>query len=405
MNFSETIEFLYSRLPMYQRDGKSAYKKDLTNTIRLLEVLDNPHTKFKSIHIAGTNGKGTSAHGIAAILQSAGYITGLYTSPHLKSFTERIRINGNEISESYVIDFVKKIAESIELIKPSFFEITVAMAFDYFASRKVDVAVIETGLGGRLDSTNVITPEICLITNIGFDHMDMLGDTLELIASEKAGIIKTGVPVVIGESTPDTLPVFQKVSNEKDARLTIANKLNWNPKKLTPDYLIRNYSGIVTTIEELNKQGWEITKDHISNGIENINKLTGLKGRFQILSEQPYVIADVSHNVDGLRILFEQLDALCNGTINIIFGTTKDKDLKPILDTFPTNKKVYWTEAKVPRALPVEELAIAGIMNGLEGECFKDVNEAINQAKEKVLPEDLIIVTGSTFVVGEIANL
>ncbi|WP_462249761.1 bifunctional folylpolyglutamate synthase/dihydrofolate synthase [Ekhidna sp.] len=405
MNFSETLEFLYTRLPMYQREGKTAYKKDLTNTIRLLEVLDNPHTKFRSIHIAGTNGKGTSAHGIAAILQSAGYSTGLYTSPHLKSFAERIRINGNEISESYVIDFVQRIAEAIEQIKPSFFEITVAMAFDYFAFREVDIAVIETGLGGRLDSTNVITPEVCLITNIGFDHMDMLGDTLELIAGEKAGIIKSGVPVVIGETTPETLPVFQKVSQEKNTTLTIANQLSWNPKKLVPEYLVRNYSGIIATIEELIKQGWEISKDHVADGIENINKLTGLKGRFQILSEQPFIIADVSHNEDGLNILFEQLKTLCNGTINIIFGTVKDKALKPIFDTFPTNKKVYWTEAKVPRALPVEELAIAGIMNGLEGECFKDVNEAINQAKEKVLPEDLIIITGSTFVVGEIANL
>ncbi len=405
MTYTETLEYLFTRLPMYQRVGKAAFKKDLTNTLQLLDHLDNPHMKFKSVHIAGTNGKGSSAHGIAAVLQTAGYKTGLYTSPHLKNFTERIKINGQEVPQDFVIDFVDRIKNKIEEIKPSFFEITVAMAFDYFSNEQVDIAIIETGLGGRLDSTNVITPEVSLITNIGYDHMDMLGDTLEKIAGEKAGIIKQGVPVVLGQMQEETFPVFEEVAKRLKAPLILSQKTNGNSNHSIPNYLIKNHPGIKSVIEVLKQQGWQVSDEDISKGIAQMNDLTGFKGRLQTISDDPLIIADVSHNEDGLQLLFEQLKEMCEGTIHVIFGTVKDKPLKPIFNIFPDESKLYWTESKVPRALPVEELAIAGVMHGLEGECFKDVNEAILQAKEKVLPEDLIIVTGSTFVVAEVNDL
>lgn len=405
MTYSETLEYLYTRLPMYQRVGKSAYKKDLTNTIHLMDFLGDPHTKFRSVHIAGTNGKGTSAHGIAAIMQSAGYKTGLYTSPHLKRFTERIRINGVEIPEKAVVDFVNRVKSKIEEIEPSFFEITVAMAFDFFAHEAVDIAIIETGLGGRLDSTNVIKPEVCLITNIGFDHMDMLGDTLDKIASEKAGIIKKRVPVVIGETRPETAPVFEQIAEANEAVLIKGSNSTLRPKGLVPDYFLKNLGGIESVINELVSQGWKISPEHISEGIGNINELTGLKGRLQILAKSPLLIADVSHNVDGLIILFDQIANLNKGTLHIIFGTVKGKDLSAIFKLIPEKSKIYWTQSSVPRALPVEELAIQGVMSGLEGECFKNVNEAIYRAKQLAQPEDMILITGSTFVVAEIDEI
>ncbi|MEQ8906794.1 folylpolyglutamate synthase/dihydrofolate synthase family protein [Ekhidna sp.] len=405
MTYDQTLEYLFTRLPMYQRVGKAAFKKDLTNTLKLLENLKNPHKKFKSVHVAGTNGKGTSAHGIAAIMQTAGYKTGLYTSPHLKNFTERIRINGKEVSPEFVIEFVKKVIPVIEEINPSFFEITVAMAFEYFATQKVDIAIIETGLGGRLDSTNVITPEVCLITNIGYDHMDMLGDTLEKIAAEKAGIIKKHVPVVIGETLPETAPVFEQIAENNEAVLIKAGISNWKPKVLVPAYLLKNMGGIESVIHELIRQGWDITEKHISDGVEKINELTGLKGRLQVLGESPLQIADVSHNVDGLKSLFDQINQLKKGQLHLIFGSVKEKALKPIFDLFPKETKLYWTQSSVPRALSVEELAIQGVMHGMEGECYQNVNEAIDAAKEKARPEDLILITGSTFVVAEVDEL
>lgn len=406
MTYEETLEYLFTRLPMYQRQGKTAYKKDLTNTFRLMDYLDNPHNKFKSVHIAGTNGKGTSAHGIAAILQKAGYKTGLYTSPHLKSFTERIRISGQEVSGSFVVSFVERIRPAIDEIAPSFFEITVAMAFDYFASEGVDIAIIETGLGGRLDSTNVIHPEVCLITNISFDHMDLLGNTLSEIAGEKAGIIKSKIPVVIGSFQEETWHVFENKAESLSAPITLAQVSDWKASELTPKYLEKNYDGIKSVIKELIEQGWEIADHHIEEGIEQMTELTGLKGRFQVLSQKPLIIADVSHNVDGLTLLFDQVGKLSAGTIHLIFGTVKDKSLSPLFNIFPNGSlKIYWTQSSVPRSLKVEELAINGVMKGLEGECFKDVNEAITVAKEKVQPEDIILITGSTFVVGEIDDL
>lgn len=409
MTYEHTLEYLFSMLPMYQRVGKVAYKKDLSNTYQLLEFLDNPHYKFKSIHIAGTNGKGTSAHGIAAILQSAGYKTGLYTSPHLKNFTERIRLNGEEVTKDFVISFVDKLKPAIEKIKPSFFEVTVAMAFQFFYEKQVSIAVIETGLGGRLDSTNVITPEVSLITNIGLDHTDMLGDTIPKIAFEKAGIIKESVPVVIGERNKESFPVFQKKAREVNAQLTLTSEYNWHIlRPNTPDYLKKNLDGILTVIDELRRKDWEICDDHIAKGLFNINELTGLKGRFQILCESPLVIADVSHNAEGLEILFNQVSNICKerkGNLHLIFGTVKDKSLTPIFKLIPNESNIFWTQSSVPRSFPVNELQQEGHKHSIDGSSYINVNEALNKAMEIASSNDVILITGSTFVIGEIENL
>ena len=407
MTYEETLKFLFERLPMYQRDGKSAYKKDLSNTIALLKVLGNPHRKFKSVHIAGTNGKGTSAHGIAAILQTSGYKTGLYTSPHLKSFTERIKINGVEIGEKWVVSFVDRIQEALEDIQPSFFEITVAMAFDYFASEQVDIAVIETGLGGRLDSTNVIAPEACLITNIGYDHTDMLGDTLEKIAAEKAGIIKRNTPVVIGEYHAETFPVFLDKAKREHASLVFETSNQLGELTSLPYFKRLNYAAVNALCRVLRDAGWDqISNANIKEGYIKMEKITGFKGRFQKIGDRPTVYADVSHNTEGLREVFRSLQELAgNAKLHVIFGTVKDKDLTPILALIPKSASIYWTQSQVPRSLDVNELAIQGIMQGIQGECFRDVNEALKQARHKAQSSDTILVTGSTFVVAELDEL
>ncbi|MEM0941797.1 MAG: folylpolyglutamate synthase/dihydrofolate synthase family protein [Bacteroidota bacterium] len=409
MTYEETLEYLFSRLPMYQSAGKSAYKKDLNNTIALLEELENPHRKFKSVHIAGTNGKGTCAHGIAAILQSAGHKVGLYTSPHLRSFTERIKINGREIGERQVVHFVEKIRLAIERIQPSFFEITVAMAFYHFADEKVDIAVVETGLGGRLDSTNVITPEACLITNIGYDHMDMLGDTLAKIATEKAGIIKRGVPVVIGEYQEETFPVFVEKAKFEKARLYLDHNFGkvTNPSNYPYHKALNRHSihGLASVLKEL---GWKISKKDMHFGFENLEELTGFKGRFQLLSEKPWIVADIGHNKEGLKLLFQKTKSLVEekgAKLHLIFGTVKDKELKPILEIFPPDAAISWTQSTVPRSLPVEELAILGAAHGRQGDRYQDVNEAISAARRKSNSDDLILITGSTFIVAEIEGL
>lgn len=407
MNYQETVNCLFSRLPMYQRDGKSAYKKDLKNTYALLEKLDNPHEKFKSVHIAGTNGKGTCAHAIAAILQLAGYRTGLYTSPHLKSFTERIKIDGQEVSESFVVDFVSKMEDSVEEIEPSFFEITVAMAFEYFARQKVDIAVIETGLGGRLDSTNVITPEACLITNIGFDHTDMLGDTLEKIAIEKSGIIKRGVPVVVGEYNEETFPIFADKAKAMGSRLIFDH--DFGRRTFPPHFpchKTKNSDSVFAFVKILKELGWKIEDIHSSKGYLESEKLTGLKGRYQLLSKKPFTIADIAHNEPGLNALFESvISGMEKGSLHLVFGTVKDKDLKPIIELFPKNSTYYWTESSVPRSLEVKELSKIALEQGIRGGSYKNVNDALKSAREKALPEDTIVVTGSTFVVAELDEL
>jgi len=423
MTYSETLQYLYSALPMFQRVGASAYKADLTNTLALCQLLDNPHRKFKSIHVAGTNGKGSSSHMLAAILQSAGYKTALYTSPHLKEFTERIRIDGKEISKDFVIDFVARIKSHLEKIQPSFFEITVAMAFDYFAKQQVDVAVIETGLGGRLDSTNVITPELSLITNISWDHMDLLGNTLPKIALEKAGIIKPTVPVIISETQPEVQDVFVKKASETKSKLIFADqqyqviKQNENFVISQPDiainiicdlkgsYQTKNITGVWTAVDELNQQGFNISQQAVLDGIKNVTALTGLKGRWQKLNDTPLTICDTGHNEAGIKEILNQLTELKYDKLHWVVGVVKDKDVSKILKLLPTSAHYYFCQATIPRAMAAEALSQHAKTAGLTGVIVPDVNEAIRLATENADHDDLILIGGSTFVVAEIENL
>ncbi len=426
-DYLSTLDYLYKNLPMFQRVGAVAYKADLINTIRLCKALGNPEQTFKSIHIAGTNGKGSSSHMIAAILQSAGYKTGLYTSPHLKEFTERIKINGQDIEKEFVVDFVRRIKPEIEKIQPSFFEITVAMAFDYFAASEVDFAVIETGLGGRLDSTNVITPILSLITNIGYDHMDILGYTLQKIASEKAGIIKQAVPIVISEWQAEVAEVFQSKAKELDAMLSFASK-TFELKKiektqyfdvyehnelvftnLTPElkgsYQRKNIPGVLMSAKNLQDQGFAITNQDIKNGIEHVVQLTGLKGRWQKLGDSPLIICDTGHNVDGLKEVVEQIRSQRFNKLFMVLGMVKDKDISSALELLPKEAYYFFCQASIPRALDAQALSDKATAAGLQGEIIKDVNRAIDTAKSKASSEDFIFIGGSTFVVAEIENL
>jgi dihydrofolate synthase/folylpolyglutamate synthase len=421
MDYQKSLEYLYKRLPMYQRIGKAAVKPNLDNTEQLLSYLENPQNAFKSVHVAGTNGKGSSAHALAAILQKAGFKTGLYTSPHLKSFTERIRINGIPISEDEVVSFTTKMMGQVEVIRPSFFEMTVAMAFDYFRNQKVDIAVIEVGLGGRLDSTNVITPEVSLITCIGYDHMDLLGDTLPKIASEKAGIIKNKTPVVIGTYQKETIDTLCEAAKQLDAPVTIAKEvkvteigvstatIKYDSRTYSVDipatYYCMNIPGVLETVKVMRDKGFVITHEHIVDGLRDMSRITGLKGRFQTLDEEPLIIADVSHNKDGISTLMNQVNQHELRELHVIFGTVRDKNMEEILSVLPKNAHYYWTEAKVPRALPGAELGMAAEGIGLIGQVFTNVNEAISAARKNTNKNDLILVTGSTFVVAEIDGL
>jgi dihydrofolate synthase / folylpolyglutamate synthase len=427
MNYAETINYLFSRLPMYSRIGAAAFKNDLTNTITLCNHLDNPQKKLKSIHIAGTNGKGSVSHMLAAVLQTAGYKTGLYTSPHLKDFRERIKIDGKEVSEEFVISFTEKIKPLIEKIEPSFFEITVAMAFDFFAEQKVDIAVIEVGLGGRLDSTNIITPELCIITNIGYDHMNMLGNTLEAIAGEKAGIIKENIPVAIGEFNTITAPVFINKAKEKKAVITFANK-----KRNTPDWQWKNHELIVEVAEEhktdrkhfhidltgiyqtknlltvleacslLHDMGWRTDEHIIQKALPHVKKLTGLHGRWEIIHHNPTVVLDVGHNEDGVKQIVQQLELTPHKDLHIILGMVKDKEIGKVLSLMPRIAVYYFTQAAIPRAMDAAVLKAEGEKNGLTGKTFTDVNTALKEAITKAGKEDLILVCGSVFLVGEV---
>ena len=430
MNYLETVDYLYTHLPMFQRVGVKALKKDLTNTIRLTEALGNPQAKFRSIHIAGTNGKGSSAHTIAAILQSAGYRTGLYTSPHLKNFTERIRINGREIPEAKVISFVEKIKPQIESIRPSFFEVTVAMAFDYFASEKVDIAVIETGLGGRLDSTNIIQPEVSLITNIGLDHQAILGESLEEIAMEKAGIIKESTPIVVGEYQEQLAPLFEEKAKSLSAPLTFAAKayrienvhseensttcdvyfndsiyLNTLIVSLTGRYQLANIPGILGVVAVLKTKNFRIPDQAVIHGFKEVKSLTGLKGRWQILDKNPLTICDTGHNEAGLSYIVQQLRALSYNKLHMVLGASNDKKLDGILKILPKEAFYYFCQAKLPRALRADELAKQGAQFGLHGTIIADVNEAINEARLNAQANDVIFIGGSSFVVAEIEEL
>lgn len=404
MTYTGALTYLYSRCPMYQRQGKSAYNADLNNIISLLNMIGNPQTSFKSVHIAGTNGKGTSAHAIAAILQMAGYKVGLYTSPHLKTFTERIKINGEEVAKDWMAHFVTHIKLSIERINPSFFEITLAMAFQYFSEKNVDIAVVETGLGGRLDSTNILIPEVCLVTNIGLDHTDLLGDTIEKIAAEKAGIIKPHVPVVIGDMTGRGLAVMKKFAEQSQSQLIETRPTKSNHYSQIP-YFKRNIPGVLGVIKELRNKGWNISTTDEQIGLRDFTSMTGLKGRYQLLEESPKVIADISHNLDGLTLLFRHINTQNFNRLHIIYGSIKDKLLDPILKIIPSNSSYYFTQSSVPRSLDAKSLkAIAKKIN-LFGGAYQDVNDAKKAALHAAASDDLILITGSAFVVGEVEEL
>jgi dihydrofolate synthase/folylpolyglutamate synthase len=427
MNYNETIEYLYRALPMFSRMGDAAIKKDLTNTRILCRRLDDPQQKFKAIHVAGTNGKGSVSHMLAAVLQQSGYTTGLYTSPHLHDFRERIKVNGEMVSEQFVVDFTERVQPWIEEIQPSFFEITVAMAFEYFAEMRVDVAVIETGLGGRLDSTNIILPELSVITNIGMDHMQILGDSLPKIAAEKAGIIKDNVPVVIGEMQEETMPVFVQVAKEKTAPLYAADRERYAdayryrehalevtvvrssdnekqviPLDLTGLYQAKNLLTVLSAVDRMREKGWIIPEDAMLQALRSVKKLAGLHGRWELIHHAPAVVLDVGHNADGIKQICMQIEAMDYHELHIIIGMVKDKAIDPVLQLLPKEASYYFTRAQIPRALPEDQLATTAATHGLNGHHYPNVNAALEKALEHATEKDLIVVCGSVFVVGEV---
>lgn len=423
--YTEVIDYLYSRLPMFTRDGSSAYKKDLDRTIALCQAVGNPQNKFKSIHVAGTNGKGSSSHMLAAIYAQAGYKTGLYTSPHLVDFRERITINGNQIDEQFVVNYVNNQKERIEEIQPSFFEATVAMAFDYFAKEKVDIAIIEVGLGGRLDSTNIISPEACLITNIGMDHMNILGDTIEEITKEKAGIIKPNTPIVISETNVATEVVFTQVAQSLSAPIIFADqiftvncidrnstqqyleissdiqtiKLNLD---LTGTYQSKNLLGVLAVVEQMKGRGFEVKLDDLYYALGHVQELTGLQGRWQTLSTSPLMICDTGHNEDGIKEVVKNLRTIAYRKLHIVIGAMKDKDLDHMLPYLPNDAIYYFSNPNMPRAMHAQELALKAQTYGLKGYVVGTVMDALSKAKNAYSEGDLIFIGGSNFVVAEV---
>ncbi|WP_047547946.1 bifunctional folylpolyglutamate synthase/dihydrofolate synthase [Psychroserpens sp. Hel_I_66] len=404
MNYQDTVNWMFKQLPMYQNQGKSAFKKDLSNTILLANHLENPEHKFKSIHVAGTNGKGSTSHMLASVLQEAGYKVGLYTSPHLKDFRERIKINGKEVSKQFVIGFIKRNTSFLENQQLSFFEMTVGMAFDYFAKQKVDIAVIEVGLGGRLDSTNIITPEVSVITNIGFDHTQFLGNTYEAIAKEKAGIIKPKIPIVIGETQEETKTVFEETAKNNNSKIYFADQLindNYS-SDLKGSYQKHNKKAVVQTLRVLRDLDFNISEENIITGLQNVVKNTGLKGRWQLLQKEPKVICDTAHNKEGLKYVFEQLQRENYSALHIVFGVVNDKDVSTILPLMPKDAAYYFCKPNVPRGLDTDILKQQFLDFGIKGESYSSVNMALNSAKSNASSDDLIYVGGSTFVVAEI---
>ncbi len=428
MQYEEAIDYLYSRLPVFHRIGPKALKPGLGNTLLLCEALGNPQQRFTSIHVAGTNGKGSTSHMLAAVYQSAGYKVGLYTSPHLKSFTERIRLNGQPIAEDKVARFVTRYQALIETIEPSFFELTVAMSFDFFAREAVDVAIIEVGLGGRLDSTNVITPVISVITNIGYDHTDILGDTLPQIASEKAGIIKQGVPVVIGETHPETADVFRSTAESLRAPILFADQQYSVQDKgvvegirhvrvsrdsgveqrftldLLGNYQLNNLVTVLATAAIL-QPVFPVSLATQQAGLTSVTSLTGLKGRFQTLQDHPKVIADTAHNQPGLEALFESIRSIRHTTLRIIIGVVADKDRDYMLAVLPLTAVYYFCQAQTPRSLPADLLQAEAAQAGRIGEVFTDVNRALAAALQQASGDDLILITGSNYIIAELTNL
>ncbi len=404
MNYQETTEWMFKQLPMYQLQGASAYKKDLTNIYLLEDHLGNPHQNLKCIHVAGTNGKGSTSHMLASVLQESGYKVGLYTSPHLKDFRERIKINGLEIPENEVCDFINSNKDFFETNEISFFEMTVGLAFDYFAKEKVDVAIIEVGMGGRLDATNIITPLVSVITNIALDHTQFLGNTMEAIAIEKAGIIKPNIPVIIGEYTPKTKPVFLAKANENHSEIYFASDLITEnpPSDLLGEYQIHNKKTVLQTLQLLNQQNeFVISPANIKNGLLHVVKNTGLLGRWQQLGEFPKIICDTAHNKNGLEIVLDQIQKEQFENLHIVLGVVNDKDLDEILPLFPKNAFYYFCKPNIPRGLDAKILQEKAKRHGLNGNTYSSVNEAFVSAKKNSTKNDFIYIGGSTFVVAE----
>jgi dihydrofolate synthase/folylpolyglutamate synthase len=405
MNYSETLNWLFNQLPMYQLQGASAYKKDLTNVHILMDYLGHPEKKLQCIHVAGTNGKGSSSHMLASVLQEAGYKVGLYTSPHLKDFRERIKINGVMIPEDFVCDFVNQHQSFFEANDMSFFEMSVGLAFDYFAKEKIDIAVIEVGMGGRLDATNIILPLVSVITNIGLDHTQFLGNTLAAIASEKSGIIKSNIPVVIGEFTTETQPVFLAKAKENKSDLYFASELITTEylSDLIGDYQVNNKKTVIQTLAVLNQQTvFKTTESHWKSGLSQVVKNTGLQGRWQQLSELPKTICDTAHNTHGLTIVLNQIQKETFDQLHFVLGVVNDKDLDEVLPLFPKNAEYYFCKPNIPRGLEATILAQKAAQFGLNGKIYNSVSAAYAKAKQNAQPTDFIYVGGSTFVVAEI---
>ena len=433
VTYAETLAYLYEQLPMFQRVGAAGYKKGLGNTLVLAEAQGHPERGFRSVHVAGTNGKGSSSHLLAAVLQAAGYKVGLYTSPHLREFTERIRINGRELTQDYLVQWVAKWQPMFEQVQPSFFEMCVALAFSYFAEQRVDVAVVEVGLGGRFDSTNIITPLVSLITNISFDHQALLGNTLPEIAGEKAGIIKSGVPVVVSQTQPEVAEVFRREATARLAHLVFADQVyqaqfaaeadpetGLRPLELRQhgrlylpnaelglpgDYQQLNLPGVLATLDELRAQGFRITEAAVRAGLRQVTQLTGLRGRWSVIGRRPLVVCDTGHNAAGLLLVMSQLQRVPHERLHLVIGTVNDKDVPAMLALLPAEGIFYFCAAAIPRALPARELAELGRLVGLNGQAYESVPAAVAAARAAAGPGDAVFIGGSTFVVAEVAEL
>ena len=430
MTYQEAVEYLYTQTPLFQNVGQEAYKEGLYNTVTIDRHLGCPHKLYKTIHVAGTNGKGSVSHTLAAILQASGYKTGLYTSPHLTDFRERIRVNGKPVTPEFVVKFIERNREFLEPLHPSFFEVTTAMAFSWFAEQEVDVAVIETGLGGRLDCTNIIKPVLSIITNIGYDHMKFLGETLPGIAFEKAGIIKKNVPVVIGEYTPETRTVFERKAEEVSTRIVFAednckiiSQKYHNPSKVVYETTAypalesglaglcqeKNANTILTALDELKKKKFNIPESAVRKGFKNVCRMTGLRGRWQLVSKKPDIICDTGHNSHGLKYIAKHLEELSAkpgfGQLRIVMGMVNDKDITDVLALMPRNARYYFTQASVKRALDASTLRDMARQVGLTGRVYRTVAQAVDMARREAAPEDLIFVGGSTFVVADLLTM
>lgn len=422
MTYEDTVDYLFNCAPPFQQVGGAAYKEGLSNTIALDNHLGNPHRKYRTIHIAGTNGKGSCSHTLAAILQAAGYKVGLYTSPHLIDFRERIRVNGEPADKKFIIEFVERERNFFEPLNPSFFELTTAMAFCYFAQEEVDVAIIEVGLGGRLDCTNIITPDLSVITNISLDHVQFLGNNLASIATEKAGIIKREIPVIIGETTPETRTIFAHKAKKENAPIIFAEENNtinvatptsngykYETKQfgtihgeLGGDYQIKNSNTILNAILQLKACGYTITQDNIHKGFSSVCNTTGLMGRWQILGTRPKTVCDAGHNIGGIKYIVNQLKREKYSTLRIVFGMVNDKEIDEVLAIMPKEAKYYFTQAKIRRALPSEEMRKKAALYQLNGESYPSVIAALQAAQNESTPDDFIFIGGSCFVVADL---